>query len=526
MVFIPAGNKKDVFSLQSLGVAVGAWIGYLICLGIYRLYFDPLAKFPGPKLAALTTWYQAYYDVLHRGSYIWRVKEMHERYGPIVRVNPHELHVNDPEYIDVVFAGGPSIKRDKYRWIKRMAAAPDSFIATIPHEHHRKRRAPLSPYFSKARVRQLEPVIQSGLKKLMSRIETSRRVGEVIPLTLAYQAMASDIITEYCFGTSTNNLDKEDYNKEFYMANHSLFEIAHLLLHIGWLGPLMNSLPIPLVLKMLPAMGDLFRMQEGWAKQIEDIRSSKDRGNDRDTIFHGILNSSLPEEEKTTERLKQEAQAVVLAGQDTMAYTFAAITYHLLANAHILKKLRNELIGAIPNPDEPPTYAQVEHLPYLSAVIQEGIRLHPAAVLRMQRVSPNEALHYADTKNNIDWTIPAGTPISMTAPLIQSNPEIFPAPNDFRPERWLENPNLGRYMLSFNKGSRVCLGMHLAYEELHIVLAGIFRKYDLYDDKLTEKPAGPTLALYDTTRRDVDIVADLLLAGVSKGSKGVRVVAR
>ncbi len=68
--------------------------------------------------------------------------------------------------------------------------------------------------------------------------------------------------------------------------------------------------------------------------------------------------------------------------------------------------------------------------------------------------------------------------------------------------------------------------MHLAYEELHIVLAGIFRKYDLYDDKLTEKPAGPTLALYDTTRRDIDIVADLLLAGVSKGSKGVRVVAR
>ncbi len=114
----------------------------------------------------------------------------------------------------------------------------------------------------------------------MSRIETSRRVGEVIPLTLAYQAMASDIITEYCFGTSTNNLDKEDYNKEFYMANHSLFEIAHLLLHIGWLGPLMNSLPIPLVLKMLPAMGDLFRMQEvsgTYTKPLSTLTESQTR---------------------------------------------------------------------------------------------------------------------------------------------------------------------------------------------------------------------------------------------------------
>lgn len=53
----------------------------LIDLSIRRLYFHPLAKFPGPKLAALTIWYEFYYDGLKRGKYIFEIKRMHEKYG-------------------------------------------------------------------------------------------------------------------------------------------------------------------------------------------------------------------------------------------------------------------------------------------------------------------------------------------------------------------------------------------------------------------------------------------------------------
>lgn len=54
---------------------------YLITTAIYRLYLSPLAKFPGPKLAALTLWYEFYYDVVKRGKYTWRIAEMHKQYG-------------------------------------------------------------------------------------------------------------------------------------------------------------------------------------------------------------------------------------------------------------------------------------------------------------------------------------------------------------------------------------------------------------------------------------------------------------
>lgn len=59
-------------SLAVAGVTAGV---------VYRLFFHPLAKFPGPRLAAVTTWYEGYYDIVHQGKYIWQVEKMHKQYG-------------------------------------------------------------------------------------------------------------------------------------------------------------------------------------------------------------------------------------------------------------------------------------------------------------------------------------------------------------------------------------------------------------------------------------------------------------
>lgn len=71
----------DLFSLQNLLIALLIFSAYCVSLAVYRLYFSPLAKFPGPKLAALTLWYEFYYDVIKRGRYTWKIAELHERHG-------------------------------------------------------------------------------------------------------------------------------------------------------------------------------------------------------------------------------------------------------------------------------------------------------------------------------------------------------------------------------------------------------------------------------------------------------------
>ena len=83
----------------------------------------------------------------------------------------------------------------------------------------------------------------------------------------------------------------------------------------------------------------------------------------------------------------------------------------------------------------------------------------------------------------------------MTSVLIHLNPSIFPKPREFIPERWLENPRLIRYLVSFTKGSRQCLGMNLAYAEVYLCLANLFHSF-------------PDMTLFDTTIGDVEIQAD------------------
>lgn len=85
---------------------------YPLTLVVYRLFFHPIAKFPGPKVAAATYWVEFYHDVVGKGSYTFRIAEMHERYGPVVRISPDELHVNDPACVDEVYAGAGKT-RDK-----------------------------------------------------------------------------------------------------------------------------------------------------------------------------------------------------------------------------------------------------------------------------------------------------------------------------------------------------------------------------------------------------------------------------
>lgn len=58
---------------------------YTIGFAIYRLYLSPLAKFPGPKLAALTRLYESYYEAIQNYEYLWKIKEMHEKYGMQLR---------------------------------------------------------------------------------------------------------------------------------------------------------------------------------------------------------------------------------------------------------------------------------------------------------------------------------------------------------------------------------------------------------------------------------------------------------
>ena len=89
---------------------------YTLYGAIYRLYLSPVASFPGPKLAALTFGYEFYYDVIKGGRYTWKISELHKQYGPVIRINPSELHVIDPEFYDELYVGWGKRRTELWSW--------------------------------------------------------------------------------------------------------------------------------------------------------------------------------------------------------------------------------------------------------------------------------------------------------------------------------------------------------------------------------------------------------------------------
>ena len=195
------------------------------------------------------------------------------------------------------------------------------------------------------------------------------------------------------------------------------------------------------------------------------------------TLFHEILQSNLPESDKSVSRLKDEAAIVVGAGTLTTSWALSVATYHLPASPRILAKLKTELKTVIPDPDVIVALPVLEQLPHLNAVTQEAIRLSYGVASRLQRISPEKPLIFNDSDSGQSWVIPPNTPVGMTSVLIHQDESVFPNAISFVPERWIQSPRLDRYLVSFSKGSRQCLRINLAYAEMYLCLAGIFSRF-------------------------------------------------
>jgi cytochrome P450 len=229
---------------------------------------------------------------------------------------------------------------------------------------------------------------------------------------------------------------------------------------------------------------------------------------DHRTIFNDLLESRLPEEDKTPRRLLDEALNLVGAGAITVSHVLKVTTFYLLNDNKVLAKLRAELKSVYGQTQHIPNVVELEALPYLQAVVKEGLRLSYGVSYRSTRISPTAPLVYKDR------VIPPGTPVSMTSVYAHQDPELFADPFDFVPERWMEPESsvLEKLLANFGSGSRSCLGMNLAYVEMFLALATVIHRFDI--------------ELYETMKEDVEMKHDFFSPLPKLNSKGVRVIAK
>ncbi|KAK2756502.1 hypothetical protein FQN54_005395 [Arachnomyces sp. PD_36] len=486
------------------------WISYIVFLYIYRLYFSPLARFPGPKLAAISAWYEAYYEIVLQGRYSFKIAKLHDVYGPIIRVTPDELHIRDSDFFDSVYTGNTKI--DKPGWDAKFGVI-DATFTTPDGALHRKRRAALNPFFSRRSIQNFEPTVREYVDLLCQRLSEFAGNSQPMVISDVYPAFTGDIIMNYAFGFCYNQLQSPNFDS-FHEAYLALGLPGHINGQFPWFGALVNSIPDRYVEKIQPATASLLRLKRDlWDLVGDTIRTENQPSSDKltstPTIFHGVLHSDLSPSDKQQARLTDEAVIVVGAGIETTGYALTVGTFHIANTPHIYDRLHGELVTAFPDPNTIPNLLDLEKLPYLKACIQESLRLSYGLSAR------NPRRHARDLRYK-GWTIPAHTTVSMTVSNVHHDEEIFPDSHAFVPERWLGDPRTGdgtpleRYLVAFGRGPRICLGMNLAWAELFFAMGMIFRRFEL--------------KLYETDVTDVKYKHDFFTPRVKSGSKGVRVI--
>ncbi|KAK3688289.1 cytochrome P450 [Podospora appendiculata] len=502
--------------LPSAAILLAIYTAYL---AIYRLFLSPLAKIPGPRWAALTYWYECYYDLFLPAQYVFKIKQLHDQYGPIVRITPDEVSIADPDFFDTIYAPGPGHKRDKDPEKSKALGFSTSIGATVGHDLHRKRREPLNPFFSHRSIARLAPKLHDKIQQLEENLARAAAAGDVVNLSDLYYAFANDIVNEYCFGHSQNLLADPPLAHVQRKNVDSVLRGVKFNLHFSWIRDLIHRFPPALSARFTPpAIRDMIRFRTGIRRDIDRVLNHAPPPTDKEahpsttdttqqSVFTSLRDSpSLPDSEKSPQRLEDEATLLVMAGTQSTQLSLTIAHYHLLANPQLMARLRAEL--ATTTTATP--LSTLEKLPYLTATMQEAHRLGFGVTGRNPRVAPDENITYTDPQTNQVYVLPPGTSTSTSTFLVHANADLFPDPFAFDPDRWLGPAGVARrrYQLAFSRGPHICIGMHLANAEMAVALAAMAR-WDL--------------RLFETGAEDVAMRHDYHILMPRLDSEGVRV---
>ena len=205
----------------------------------------------------------------------------------------------------------------------------------------------------------------------------------------------------------------------------------------------------------------------------------------RKDFMHYLLNGDDSKRGATHTKAEREADSLLLigAGADTVSTTLAAAFFYLVRNTTSLQKAVAEVRTTFADTSQIRSGPKLDGCAFLQACIEETLRMAPpVASLLPREVLPGGM--------EIDGQrIPAGTVVGVSAYVIHHDPDRYPDPWSFRPERWIPEPQSGvtpesvegahRAFCPFSAGSRGCIGKGIAYLELKIALAHILFRYNV-----------------------------------------------
>ncbi|KAG9235188.1 cytochrome P450 [Amylocarpus encephaloides] len=472
-----ASLSSIVFTLASFGVA--STVFYLFVLSTYRVFFHPLAKYPGPLLAKLTDWYSVYHAYI--GDRHLEFYRCHETYGPIFRYGPNSLSINSNTALKIIYGHKSNVQKSQFYSVFPPTKDTFNTHSSINKAQHARKRRVISHAFSDSAVKNMEKYILANVRTLTSRLgEGAREKGWSVPQNMADWAnyLTFDVMGDLCFGKAFEMLEREDNRHVIDLIGNA----AHMHLILGT-NPTIKHLGLN---KVLFSKIYNMRMQYmAYSRAQAAERQKLGLETDRKDFFYYLLNARDPETGHgfTAPELWGESNLLIIAGSDTTSTALASSFFYLTHNPLTLKKLVEEVRSTFNDVEEIHTGPELNICHYLRAVIDESMRLSPP----VGGILPREVLPGGLTIDGHE--IPAGTVVGTPHYALHHNPAYYPNPFAFTPERWIVESSLEvtkdtvalaqSAFCPFSIGPRGCIGKGLAYAELMTSLARTVWLFDM-----------------------------------------------
>lgn len=377
------------------------------------------------------------------------------------------VHFSHPQALEQIFTADPShFEVGRGNRILRFLVGDYSLIL-LDGERHQRQRQLLAPPFHGDVSRQAP----SGLRmraygeticKIAQQVSHEWQIGKPFNIRASMQEITLRVILRVVFG-----LDEGQRLEELRKLITSLLEL------IG--SPLMSASFFFSFLQTDFGAWSLWGRMQKLRQQIDEliyalIRERRaESGQNRQDILN-LLMSARDESGKpmSDEELRDELMTLLTAGHETTA---SALTWAFYWVAY-LPEVREKLLTELDTLDDPQDPSAIAKLPYLTAVCQETLRIYPIIMSAFFRVvkSPIEIMGYK---------LPAGTAIAPNIYLAHHREQVYPQPQKFKPERFLERQFSPYEFLPFGGGNRRCIGMAFAMYEMKLVLATILSSFQV-----------------------------------------------
>ncbi|CDM34511.1 hypothetical protein DTO013E5_5013 [Penicillium roqueforti] len=440
---------------------------------IYQRFLHPLAKYPGPFLAAFTDFNK--FSLFLSLRIDQRIFSLHQKYGPIVRIAPNELSFWNPEAVAPIYKSGKAMVKSPF--FDGFKTFNPSLFGNRDEKVHALRRRQMAHSFSTSSLTDMESIFDRHVENLRRKLDKYAVSGDQFDLKDLIAFYGYDVIGELAFNLDFHSQEKDDPENLPPINDHILLGCLYGSLPgiLPWSMNLSKYLPFSWLRKLL---GSRQKIRSTVAQCVED-KTSESSGK---TLLTNLQKAKDPEtgEELSNIEINSEAFGFLVAGSHTTSGTLTLFFHHLLHNPDVRRRLEEEICQKLPIIEHGayPFPGLEKMLPFMTACIRENFRHSPVFTMPLTRTVMDHAGMIIDGER-----IPRGVNVSISNYSLHHNPSIWgPDHDEFNPDRWLASDGTAQdklqYLMHFGVGHRMCIGRNIATISIVKIITTLFRSYD------------------------------------------------